>query len=94
MKSNRSGDVKARLYKVSWHLCSLVFLHFLVMFPPWIVRMSEWEWEELSRVGGQKEDEGRAEMVRCKTEPVFVNLLRSPEIDSQPGGPVQQPYLS
>jgi hypothetical protein len=27
-------------------------------------------------------------------EPVFVNLLRSPEIDSQPGGPVRQPYLS
>jgi hypothetical protein len=29
-------------------------------------------------------------------EPVFVNLLRSPGIDSQPGGPgpVQQPYLS
>jgi hypothetical protein len=28
-----------------------------------------------------------------KTEPVFVNLLRSPGIDSQPGGPVGQPYL-
>ncbi len=28
------------------------------------------------------------------TEPVFVNLLRSPWIDSQPGGPVRQPYLS
>jgi hypothetical protein len=28
------------------------------------------------------------------TEPVFVNLLRSPGIDSQHGGPVQQPYLS
>ncbi len=27
-------------------------------------------------------------------EPVFVNLLRSPGIDSQQGGPVQQPYLS
>ncbi len=27
------------------------------------------------------------------TEPVFVNLSRSPEIDSQPCGPVQQPYL-
>ncbi len=26
-------------------------------------------------------------------EPQFVNLLRSPGIDSQPGGPVQQPYL-
>jgi hypothetical protein len=24
---------------------------------------------------------------------VFVNLLRSPGIDSQPGGPVRQPYL-
>ncbi len=31
----------------------------------------------------------------CDTgsEPVFVNLLRSPGIDSQPGGPVRQPYL-
>jgi hypothetical protein len=28
-----------------------------------------------------------------KTEPVFVDLLRSPGIDSQPGGPVRQPYL-
>jgi hypothetical protein len=27
-------------------------------------------------------------------EPVFVNLLRSPVIDSQPGGPVRQPYLT
>ncbi len=27
-------------------------------------------------------------------EPVFVNLLRSPGIDSQPGGWVQQPYWS
>jgi hypothetical protein len=26
-------------------------------------------------------------------EPVFVNLLRSPGICSQPGGPVRQPYL-
>jgi hypothetical protein len=26
-------------------------------------------------------------------EPVFVNLLGSPGIDSQPGGPVQQPYF-
>jgi hypothetical protein len=26
-----------------------------------------------------------------KPEPVFVNLLRSPGIDSQPGRPVQQP---
>jgi hypothetical protein len=27
-------------------------------------------------------------------EPVFVELLRSPRIDSQPGGPVRQPYLT
>ncbi len=27
-------------------------------------------------------------------EPVFVDLLWSPGIDSQPGGPVRQPYLS
>ncbi len=27
-------------------------------------------------------------------EPVFVNLLRSPGIDAQPGGPVRQPYLT
>jgi hypothetical protein len=25
-----------------------------------------------------------------QVEPVFVNLLRGPEIDSQPGGPVRQ----
>jgi hypothetical protein len=28
------------------------------------------------------------------TEPVFADLLRSPGIDSQPCGPVRQPYLS
>jgi hypothetical protein len=28
-----------------------------------------------------------------RTEPVFVNLLRRPGIDSQPGGPIRQPYL-
>ncbi len=28
------------------------------------------------------------------SEPVFVNLLRSPGIDSPHSGPVQQPYLS
>ncbi len=27
------------------------------------------------------------------TEPVFVNLLRSPWIDSQPGGTERQPYF-
>jgi hypothetical protein len=29
-----------------------------------------------------------------KSEPAFVNLLRGPGIDSQPGRPVRQPYLS
>jgi hypothetical protein len=28
-----------------------------------------------------------------RPEPVFKNLLRSPGIDSQPSGPVRQPYL-
>jgi len=28
------------------------------------------------------------------TEPAFVNLLWSPGFDSQPGGPVRQPYLT
>ncbi len=27
-------------------------------------------------------------------EPKFLNLLKSPEIDSQPGGPVRHPYLT
>ncbi len=31
---------------------------------------------------------------RPEPEPVFVDLLRSPRIDSRPGGPVRQPYLS
>jgi hypothetical protein len=40
------------------------------------------------------------ELAACKpdreveTEPVFVNLLRSPGVDSQPGGPERQPYFS
>jgi hypothetical protein len=29
-----------------------------------------------------------------ETEREFVNLLRSPGIDTQPGGPVRQPYLT
>jgi hypothetical protein len=29
-----------------------------------------------------------------RPEPEFVNLLKSPGIDSQPGGPVRQPYLT
>jgi hypothetical protein len=29
-----------------------------------------------------------------QSEPKFVNLLKSPGIDSQPGGPVRQPYLT
>ncbi len=29
-----------------------------------------------------------------KSDPVFVNLLKSPGIDSQSGGPVRQPFLS
>ncbi len=28
------------------------------------------------------------------TEPVFVDLIWSPVIDYQPGGPVRQPYLT
>ncbi len=31
---------------------------------------------------------------QSSTEPEFVNLLRSTGIDSQPGGPVRQPYLT
>ena len=31
---------------------------------------------------------------KIASEPVFVNLIRSPGIDSQPTGPVRQPYLS
>ncbi len=30
----------------------------------------------------------------CSAELVFVDLLRCPRIDSQPGGPVRQPYFS
>jgi hypothetical protein len=30
----------------------------------------------------------------ASSEPEFVNLLRSPGIDSQPGGPVRQHYLT
>ncbi len=31
--------------------------------------------------------------MQLKPEPEFVNLLRSPRIDSRPGGQVRQPYL-
>jgi hypothetical protein len=32
--------------------------------------------------------------VHCSPEPEFVNHLRSRGIESQPGGPVRQPYLT
>jgi hypothetical protein len=32
--------------------------------------------------------------VDCVQDPVFVNLLCSPGINSQPGGPVRQSYLT
>ncbi len=35
-----------------------------------------------------------AEKGQGSSEPQFVNLLRSPGIDSQRGGPVRQPYLT
>jgi hypothetical protein len=33
-------------------------------------------------------------IILVRSEPIFVNLLRSPGIDSQPDGPVRQPYLT
>jgi hypothetical protein len=33
-------------------------------------------------------------MLSITTEPEFVNLLRSPGTDSQPVGPLRQPYLT
>jgi hypothetical protein len=38
--------------------------------------------------------ERRIDSLETIPEPVFLNLLRDSGIDSQPGGPVQQPYLS
>ena len=35
-----------------------------------------------------------ADALESFPEPVFVNLSRSLGIDSQPGGPVRQPYMS
>jgi hypothetical protein len=35
----------------------------------------------------------RTRSTKSWAEPVFVDLLRSPGIDSQPCGPVRQPYL-
>jgi hypothetical protein len=34
------------------------------------------------------------ENLRNMPEPLFVNPLKSPGIDSQPGGPVRQPFLT
>jgi hypothetical protein len=36
----------------------------------------------------------RSTLLSFQPEPVFLYLLRSPGIDSQPGGPVRKPYLS
>jgi hypothetical protein len=37
---------------------------------------------------------GRVEIGGEVSEPVFVNLLRSPGIDSQPDGGIRQPFLT
>jgi hypothetical protein len=33
-------------------------------------------------------------LIKTKPEPEFVNLLRSPGIDSRPGWPIRQPHLT
>jgi hypothetical protein len=38
-------------------------------------------------------DAGLETRWRVPTEPEFVNLARIPGIDSEPGGPIRQPYL-
>jgi hypothetical protein len=53
--------------------------------------MSSWSFQRVSeRSLGYVIFVGRVQ----STESVFVNLLRSPGIDSQPDGPVRPPYLS
>jgi hypothetical protein len=42
---------------------------------------------------GIRDKQNWVELLLCP-ELVFVDLLRSPRIDSQPGGPVRQPCLS
>jgi hypothetical protein len=51
-----------------------------------------WITAEISRVG--REGEGGGGGLINDPEPEFLNLLRSPEIDSQPCRPVRQPFLT
>ncbi len=48
---------------------------------------------EIGHLAAVEEDPNHS-LDRKKPEPVFLNLLRSAGIDSQPGGPGQQPYMS
>ena len=60
-----------------------LYAFFKVVPPPYTA------FEEFYRSSGQQHKQ-----INTISKPVFVNLLRSPGIDSQPVGPVRQPYLS
>jgi hypothetical protein len=51
-------------------------------------------WSYCQRMGDDRAWGSSSILSFIGSEPVFANLLRSPRIDSQPGGPVRQPYLS
>jgi hypothetical protein len=56
--------------------------------------LPSWAPSSTSLLGKTRRRDDDVYKIHLCTEPVFVILLRSPGIDSQPGGPVQQPYLS
>ncbi len=75
-----------------WHWLTVYFEKKLLHVPE-----SRQKWSSLTcRVSAPLAPWKQTIMMDLRTacaEPVFVNLLRSPGIDLQPGGPVQQPYL-
>jgi hypothetical protein len=75
----------AEYHKLSDKAAFLSFSHVNTIRPNWQIRQASYSW------GGGG---GGGVLFQPRPEPEFVNLLGSPGIDSQPGGPVQQPYLT
>jgi hypothetical protein len=67
----------------------LTFQHrFVTVFPKFAGNGRENSW------GGDSKEKSPLSIKKNEPEPVFLNLLRSPGIDSLPGGPIRHPYLS
>jgi hypothetical protein len=70
----------------------LIVSYFILNIKKSIVAIKLIEYKIFLYVLNDKKTPSLAAVPNRNSEPVFVNLLRSPGTDSQPGGPVRQPY--